>query len=83
MVTPLAVSTVMGLAAPSPWTMALISVVAGLLTVTALNVIGYYVAIMTYRLDLDPDDHSIPLTSSSIDLVGTAFLILVIVLLGL
>ncbi len=77
------VASAMGMASPGMGYMIAISFVAGLLTISVLNLIGYYVAMVTYRLRLDPDDHSIPLTSSSIDLVGTLFFIGMIMLLGI
>ncbi|MDD4222452.1 MAG: magnesium transporter [Candidatus Methanomethylophilus sp.] len=56
----------------------IIIIVAGLLTTTALNLLSYYVAIITTRFGLDPDDHSIPITSSVMDLVGSLILVAVI-----
>ncbi len=57
--------------------------IAGMLTTTILNILSYYVAVTAVRFDLDPDDHSIPLTSSSMDLIGAAVLMNVIILLVL
>ena len=57
--------------------------VAGMLTTTMLNFLSYYVAVTAVKFDLDPDDHSIPITSSSIDLIGAAVLINVIILMAL
>jgi mgtE-like transporter len=77
------VALAMGLGSPGLLEMAALATLAGLLTVTVLNVLSYYVAVYTFRFDLDPDDHSIPLTSSTIDLVGTLFFIGCILILGL
>ena len=55
-----------------------IVMVAGLLATTVLNFLSYYVAAMAVKFDLDPDDHSIPITSSSMDLIGASILILII-----
>jgi len=63
--------------------MVLLSLSAGLVTVTVLNFIAYYVAVATYKLSLDPDDHSIPLTSSAIDSVGALILVAFVVALGM
>jgi mgtE-like transporter len=41
------------------------------------------VSVFTYRMRLDPDDHSIPLTSSAIDSVGAIALMGFIVVFGL
>ncbi len=81
-VTAYIVALALGLESPSLSGLVGISLLAGMLTVTVLNLISYYVAIITFRFNLDPDDHSIPLTSSAIDFVGAVFFIAVIVLLG-
>lgn len=78
-----AVGLLLGLASPPLWEMVFLSLTAGLVTVTVLNIISYYVAVMTYRFSLDPDDHSIPLTSSAIDSVGAVALMVFIVIMGL
>ncbi|MCL2147887.1 MAG: magnesium transporter [Methanomassiliicoccaceae archaeon] len=58
-----------------------IVLISGMATTTILNFLSYYVAVTAVRFDLDPDDHSIPLTSSSMDLISAGVLISVIVLL--
>ncbi len=77
------VAVLLGLGTPSLLTMVFLSLTAGLITVTCLNIISYYVAIYTYRLSLNPDDHGIPLTSSAIDSIGALALMGVIFVLGL
>ncbi|MCU0860804.1 MAG: magnesium transporter [Methanomassiliicoccales archaeon] len=76
------VAVLLSLGSPSLLSMVGISLVAGLLTVTVLNLLSYYVAIYTFRFNLDPDDHSIPITSSAIDLVGAVFFIACVIMLG-
>lgn len=78
-----AVAWAIGLSSPPLWDMVALTLVAGLMTVTALNIVAYYVAVMTYRMNLDPDDHSIPLTSSAVDMIGSFALIGTILLMGL
>ncbi len=78
-----AVGLLLGLASPPLWEMVFLSLTAGLVTVSVLNIIAYYVAVLTYRFSLDPDDHSIPLTSSAIDSVGAVALMVFIVIMGL
>ncbi len=73
----------LGMSSPGLGAMMVISMGAGFLTVTMLNIFAYYVAIMTYRHGLNPDDHSIPLTASGVDLIGTVFFVLVVLALGL
>ena len=50
---------------------------------TAAVAVGYYGAVATYRLGLDPDNHGIPIVTSSLDFLGAVSLILAIVILGL
>jgi len=60
-----------------------VSLIAGFLATTASVIVGYYSAVLTYRNGLDPDNHGIPIVTSSLDLLGALSLILAIVLLGL
>ncbi|MDR3206205.1 MAG: magnesium transporter, partial [Candidatus Methanoplasma sp.] len=57
------------------WMVMLVVLLAGMVTTTILNFLSYYVAMAAVRFDLDPDDHSIPVTSSSMDLVSALVLI--------
>lgn len=56
---------------------------AGMLTATVINFLSYYVAVAAIKFKLDPDDHCIPITSSIMDVVGTAILVAVITLMVL
>ncbi|MFP4545400.1 MAG: magnesium transporter [Methanomassiliicoccales archaeon] len=76
-------STAMGFRSPGLLDLTLLSVVGGMLTASVLTLISYYVAVYTFRFSLNPDSLSIPLTSSSIDLVGAAILMALIVAMGL
>ena len=77
------VSFVADLTSPGTLEMLAVTVLAGLLATTFAVVIGYYGAVASYRLGLDPDSHGIPIVTSSLDLLGALSLILVIVALGL
>ncbi len=55
-----------------------IVLISGLLTTTVINFLSYYVAVSAVKFNLDPDDHCIPITSSIMDMVGTAILVTVI-----
>lgn len=46
-------------------------------------VLAYFTAVAAYRLGLDPDNHSIPIVTATLDLLGAFALILAIVALGL
>ena len=52
--------------------------IAGMLATTVINFLSYYVAVAAIKFKLDPDDHCIPITSSIMDVVGTAILVAVI-----
>jgi mgtE-like transporter len=60
-----------------------VSVLGGTLATGFAIVIGFYAAVFTHRLGLDPDNHGIAIVTSSLDLFGAFSLILAIVLLGL
>lgn len=77
------VSLAVGFASPGLLEMVLLSLTAGICTVTVLNVLSYYIAVSTFRFSLNPDSLSIPFTSSTIDLIGSVFLMAFIVVLGL
>lgn len=55
-----------------------IVLISGLLATTVINFLSYYVAVSAVKFDLDPDDHCIPITSSIMDMVGTAIIVTVI-----
>ena len=76
------VSLLLGLESPGPVRMIGISLFGGMLATTACLAITYYGAIAAYRLGLDPDNHGIPLVTSSMDLIGAVALIFAILTLG-
>jgi mgtE-like transporter len=51
-----------------------------LLATTFAVAIGYYTAILTFRVGLDPDNYAIPMVSSSLDLLGAISFILAVAL---
>lgn len=71
------------LAGPSALRTLQVAMLAGL-SATAIGVcVGYFTSIAAYRIGLDPDNHGIPMISSSMDLVATVALIVTIASLGL
>jgi mgtE-like transporter len=46
------------------------TLVAGLMSTAIAIIVSYYVAIMTTRFGLDPDNHSVPIITSVMDLTG-------------
>jgi mgtE-like transporter len=76
-------ASVAGLATPGVVRMLAISLIGGMLATVFVIGIAYYGAVVAFRLGLDPDNHGIPLITSSMDLVGAFALILAIAVLGL
>ena len=68
---------------PGALEMIVVSMLAGGIATTFAVLVGFYGAVAAYRLGLDPDNHGIPIVTSSLDLLGAVALILVIVALGL
>lgn len=61
-------------------TVMIIILLSGFLATTVINFLSYYVAIAAIKFNLDPDDHSIPITSSIMDVIGTVILVSIITL---
>ena len=76
-------SLVVGLSSPGSLEMIAVAMLAGAVSTTFAVLVGFYGAVATYRLGLDPDNHGIPIVTSSLDLLGALALILAIVALGL
>ena len=70
-------------ASPGVGLMLGVSLIGGFLATAAAVVVGFYAAVATFRFGLDPDNHGIPIVTSSLDLLGALSLILAIVILGL
>ncbi|MCP1661815.1 MULTISPECIES: magnesium transporter [Methanocalculus] len=71
----------MGLDSPGLLMMVAVTMTAGVIVVTGLNLLAYLTASVSFALGYDPDNFGIPVVTSSIDLVGASVLILVIHLL--
>jgi mgtE-like transporter len=72
-----------GLASPGGWTVIGVSLLAGLIATVFSVVVAYYAAVATYRLGLDPDNHGIPMITSSMDVIGVVALIVALTAFGL
>jgi mgtE-like transporter len=77
------VSHVANQASPGALDMMGVALLAGFMATTASVIVGFYAAVATYRFGLDPDNHGVPMVTSSLDLLGALSLILAIVILGL
>lgn len=71
-----------GLASPGLGRMVGVATFAGLMATLLAVVVAYYAAAATYRLGLDPDNHSLPLITSSLDFLGVVALVLGLVVFG-
>jgi mgtE-like transporter len=60
-----------------------VSMLGGFLATIGAATVGYLGAVVTHRFGLDPDNHSIPIVTSTLDLLGAFSFILSVVLLGL
>lgn len=76
-------SALVGLASPGLLTMLRVGLMAGIGATIVLSLIAYYVAVATYRVGLDPDNHGVPVVTSASDLTAMIMLTLALVALGL
>lgn len=78
----LGLAELIGAAYPGAWRFIGITLFGGLLATLVAAVIGYYAAITTYRFGFDPDNHTIPLVTSGMDLMGIICLVLALIVFG-
>lgn len=81
-ITTLGVAAATGAAYPGAFTFLGVVMVGGMLATVVAAAIGYYAAIVTYRFGFDPDNHTIPLVTSGMDLLGVTCLVIALVLFG-
>jgi mgtE-like transporter len=81
-VTSLWVAQATGKAYPGAWQFLAAAMLAGVLAMLVASAIGYYAAVVTYRFGLDPDNHTIPLVTSGMDLLGIICLVAAVVVVG-
>jgi len=77
------VGQVAHLESPSAPTMMAVSLLAGFLATLVSSAVAYYAATASFRFGFDPDNHGIPIVTSSMDLAGTLCLVVAIAVLGL
>jgi mgtE-like transporter len=70
-------------ASPGALRMVEVSLLGGLLATAVAMLVAYYGSIAAFRLGLDPDNHGIPLLTSTLDLVGAISLILAVHVVGI
>jgi mgtE-like transporter len=77
------VSGSLGLGSPGLGTILGVSMLAGVGSTLVAVLIAYYTAVATFRIGLDPDNHSIPIITSTVDFVGIIALTLALAAFGL
>ncbi|MCD6236968.1 MAG: magnesium transporter [Thermoplasmata archaeon] len=60
-----------------------VSLLAGEMLIVVVNLIAYYISIISFKRGVDPDNVTIPTITSTIDLIGTACLIAVLIIMGM
>jgi mgtE-like transporter len=78
----LALAALFGLAYPGAGPMIGGTLLAGVLVMPLVLVVGYYLAVLTSRFGLDPDNHSVPIVTSVMDLAGVVALLVAMSLSG-
>jgi mgtE-like transporter len=78
----LGLSEVLGYAYPGALRFVAVTMVGGLLATLVASAIGYYAAIVSYRFGLDPDNYTIPIVTSGMDLLGIICLVAALVAFG-
>ncbi len=68
-------SFLLDISTPSIFEMVSISLLGGILCTTFLNFASYYIAILSFRFGMDPDNEIIPLITSLTDVVGVLCLL--------
>lgn len=78
----LILAELIGASYPGVLTFLGITLFGGILATLVAAVIGYYAAITTFRFGFDPDNHTIPLVTSGMDLLGVICLVVALVVFG-
>lgn len=76
------VALVFGLSSPGAPVLVGVTLIGGLISTLVAIGVAYYGSIATYRLGLDPDNHGVPLLTSTMDLVGALSLVFALMVLG-
>jgi mgtE-like transporter len=70
-------STVTGGGHPGAFSLIGATLLAGILVLPVTLVVGYYLAVLTARFGIDPDNQGVPFITSLLDLAGVAAILLV------
>jgi mgtE-like transporter len=75
-------SSLLGDVPPDPAAVIGATIVAGLVVTPITVVVSYYLAVITYRFGLDPDNQTVPIITSVMDLAGVACVLAVMSVFG-
>jgi mgtE-like transporter len=78
-----AAAGLLGLRSPGALTLMGITLLAGLMATVLTVVVAYYTAVATFRMGLDPDNHGIPMITSTMDLVGVVTIVIALLAFGI
>jgi mgtE-like transporter len=81
-VSTLAISEVFGFDYPGAARFIGVVMLGGAMATVLAAIIGYYAAVASYRFGFDPDNHTIPLVTSGMDLMGVICLVVALVVFG-
>jgi mgtE-like transporter len=59
-----------------------VTMLGGMLATLLASIIGYYAAVLTFRFGFDPDNHTIPIVTSGMDLLGMICLVVALTIFG-
>jgi mgtE-like transporter len=75
-------ATLTGQADPGAGTTIGVAVASGVLLIPLILVAGYYVAVTSLRLRLDPDNHGVPILTALLDVSGVSAILFVMAISG-
>jgi mgtE-like transporter len=81
-VSTLVLATLIGAEYPGALRLVGATLLGGTLATLVASFIGYYAAITTFRFGFDPDNHTIPLVTSGMDLMGAICLVVALAIVG-
>jgi mgtE-like transporter len=81
-VSTLGLAQALGYAYPGALRFIGVTMLGGVMAMALASFIGYYAAVITFRFGLDPDNHTIPVVTSGMDLLGVICLVVALVVFG-
>jgi mgtE-like transporter len=76
-------AALLDLGSPGPVRMMGITLLAGMMATAVGALVAYYTAVASYRVGLDPDNHGIPMITSSMDFFGVVSIIIALAVFGI